>query len=279
MSKPLAFIPEPKYIPVSITGAKCELNCLNCRGRYLKTMIPAKTPKRLKEVLLRHWLRGGYGALISGGFTRKGVLPISKEFIEVIKYVKKETNLLISIHTGLISKELILELYSADIDFIDFEVPPSNNFLRKVKNLMDHDVNMYIKTLQYMLTLRKDFAIPHIIIGNKYSTSNEELRVLEEISNLNPCMVTVLAEIHMHKGIEDLVTRVINSLKHLRSIFRGEVTLGCMRPFRFKYLIDKLIISEGLVDRIANPHPDAAKKFKLRTLNLCCSVPNLSKYI
>lgn len=273
MNKVLAFIPSTKYIPVSITGFYCSLNCLNCGGKYLKTMFPAITPQNLYQFLLKHWELGGYGALISGGFNLKGYLPLSNEYLEVIRKIKKETNLILSVHSGLIPKHLTDKLYEIGIDFIDFEIPPSDYYLKSVRGLHEHKVKDYLDLFEYMLTLRHDFAVPHIVLGNTFSSLRDEINVLTNISRFKPDLITFLVEVHLHVKRSNLLERVERVLRLTKKIFKNEIALGCMRPFSLKNLIDDYLISKSYVDRIASPTSMIVKKYNLRILKLCCSVP------
>ena len=53
----------------------------------------------------------------------------------------------------------------------------------------------------------------------------------------------------------------------------GRVSLGCMRPFSIKGVLDREAISNGLVERIANPSPEVVREFKLELYDACCSLP------
>ena len=64
------------FMPVSITGTSCELNCDHCGRQILRSMKAASTPARLFEYAEGLARRGSKGLLISGGSTRDGVVPI-----------------------------------------------------------------------------------------------------------------------------------------------------------------------------------------------------------
>lgn len=281
MSKVIAFTPSTKYIPVSITGTYCSLNCLNCGGKYLRTMVPAITPHKLYQFILKHWERGGYGVLLSGGFNSEGYLPLNEEYLRVIKNIRNKTNLVLSIHLGLAPKHLVDKLYEVGIDFIDFEIPPSDNYLKYVKGLHRYGISDYLNLFEYMLSYRHDFAIPHIILGNKFNSLKDEINTLLSIINLKPELITFLIEAHLYTDWKNLFNRVRRVIKLARKVFVNEIALGCMRPFKFKNLIDDYLISKGYVDRIASPRIALIKKHNLKVIKLCCSVPRryLNKFL
>ena len=97
--------PEPFFMPVSITGSSCALNCRHCGRKLLETMIPANTPEKLLDVAKNLAGRGAYGMLVSGGADSKGVVRLEK-FAPAIRRITEELDLRVAVHTGIVTKEL-----------------------------------------------------------------------------------------------------------------------------------------------------------------------------
>ncbi len=272
MNKPVAFRPGNYYVSLSLTGYYCELLCPLCKGTFLKSMISAPTTQSLYNIVKSLYNKGARGFLLSGGFNREGYLMISKEHLKVVKKLKKDLEVVFSIHLGLAPRDLLEEVWSSGIDFIDFEVPPSDLYVKLAKNLPDHRVSDYVKFAEYALTLDKNFLVPHLIIDSKLATFNDEVNVLNQLSTLNPRLLVLLVEIR--KGPWNLsknsFERVKNILAISKNLFR-EVSLGCMRNPKFKVYDDKFI-ELGLLDRIANPRNGTIKKYGLRVIGACCSI-------
>lgn len=269
----IAFIPSKYYVALSITGLQCELLCSHCKGRYLKGMIPVLSPRELYSKVLNLWRRGVRGILVSGGFTRYGCLPLTLEHLRAIRMLKEDTGIVVSVHPGLTSKHVVDSLWSSHVDFIDFEIPPSNRYLWEIRNLKQYCTEMYIELLSYTLdNYGREFIIPHIIVSSKASTHREELEVIRRICELKPVRIVILIEIPLHSKEVD-ISRVINAVKYARTIFSGEIVLGCMRPHWVKNVIDQTVITSNLIDRIAVPQKQIIRRYNLRVVYACCSIP------
>lgn len=274
-SKAIAFIPERYYVSLSVSGTACALNCPTCRGTYLKSMINVSTAERLWKVMSALYSSGTRGFLLSGGFTRDGYLMISHEHLHTISEFKKDHDVVVSVHLGLAPQDLVEEIWEHGVDFIDFEVPPSNTYLKIMKNLPNHEVSDYINLLEKLLAYERTFAVPHLILDSVASTLNDEVNVMERIASLNPHLFVSLVEIR--PGRNNDVNRVAAALRKAKSLFR-ETALGCMRHPKFKEF-DALWIREGLVDRIATPKPGLIKALGLPLVKACCSIPKHKFYL
>ena len=273
-----AFIPSKYYVAISITGLQCKLGCPYCKGRYLRGMIPALTPKELYKVTQKLWNHGARGILISGGFTRDGALPLTEEHIRVVRRLKQELDIIISIHSGLVGKTIIDKLWDSQVDFIDFEIPPSTNYLRLMKNLPHHTKDLYLDLLSYALDhYDKEFMVPHIVVASKTSTISDEETTIREIRNLNPSKIVILVEIPLTREKSVDIDRIVNIIKYTKDTFNGEVVLGCMRPYWIKERLDSEVIERKLIDRIATPKKKTIRKYNLEVIYACCSIP--AKYI
>ncbi len=276
MAKPIAFIPGNYYVSLSTSGTYCELMCPSCRGRYLIGMEDVSNPENLRKVMELYYARGARGFLISGGFTKDGYLIISEAHLRVVREFKvNHDNVVISVHSGLMPKELLDKIWSVGIDFIDFEVPPSNNYLRNMKNLPRRSVSDYIEFIDYVTRYGRDFIVPHVVLHSKESTISDELGVINELSKFKLRLLVVLIEI---SGSSESSTdhtlnieRIMTTLRCSRRLF-SEVALGCMRPPIFKARYDELIVRENLVDRIVNLRRNLISRYGLPIIYACCSI-------
>ena len=101
----LAFFPGSYYPTISLTGRTCSLRCGYCAGKYLEGMIPVRGPGDLFPLARRLAKGGARGLLLSGGSDLEGRLPI-RPFLPEIGRVKRELDLFLSVHPGLVDREL-----------------------------------------------------------------------------------------------------------------------------------------------------------------------------
>jgi len=263
-----AYYPGSRYVPLSVSGTVCYLSCKGCNAAYLKGMMDVSNPRRLGIALEELYRQGVRGYLLSGGYNRDGYLLIRNEHLEVVRNFLRDHEAVFSIHLGLAPHDLLHSVWSAGVDVIDFEVPPSNSYLKYVKGLGHHSVNDYLEFAAYVRdTYGKDFIAPHLILDSAYATPEEEQWMIKAIAELDPYLFVALVEI---RGTDNNKERVRDALRLARVSFR-EVTLGCMRSPRFKAL-DEVWLREGLVDRIAVPKPVLVRKYGLQVIRACCSL-------
>jgi len=275
MKKPIVFVPGRYYVSLSTSGTYCELNCPYCKGKYLSGMDDVTDPRMLRKVLELHYARGARGFLLSGGFNKEGYIMISEEHLNTVKEFKRlHDDVVISIHSGLMPKELLNKVWSTDVDFIDFEVPPSNKYLKYLKNLRRHSVSDYLEFVEEAIKYSRDFIVPHIVLHSAGSTINDELRVIRELGDLKLRLIVTLIEIRGPQGVGNSVfdvDRIREVLRYSKKFFT-EVALGCMRPVAFKIKYDETVVQEGLVDRLVNPRKSIIFKYNLPVVRACCSI-------
>ncbi|OYT40185.1 MAG: radical SAM protein [Desulfurococcales archaeon ex4484_58] len=266
MPKPLVFIPGEFFPSISITGSRCWLMCSYCRGRYLKGMVHIEGPGELYSVAKYYWRRGAYGLLISGGFTREGILPV-KPYLPVIRDIKRDFDLIISIHPGLIDRGLIEEIRSVGVDIVDYELVLDNYIIRDLKHL-NKTIEDYIKTYEELLENGPPHIVPHIPIG--FTRDDRWIyTAINILREYKPEITVFLVSISLD---QNQVDRVVEILRYTRKKLY-ETSLGCMRPYKIKPILDRIVIEEKLIDRIVNPSKKYIKEYKLKVINTCCSIP------
>jgi len=272
------YFPGKKFPSISITGNFCELNCKHCNRKYLKHMLNAETPEKLMDLCKKLEESGALGCLISGGFSKRGYLRI-RPFIDSIRWIKENTNLLLNVHTGLIERDVMEDLYSAGVDAISFDLTGSDEVIRKVYG-MRRRVEDYMDCLNDMLDLSLP-VIPHIGIGFNFGEIGEhELGAISILRSLGierivflvlrPTPGTQMGTLPKVK-VED-VKKIIALSRVLMP--KADISLGCMRPGgEYRRRLDEEILEIG-INRIVMPDRRTMeyikKKFSFEVFERCC---------
>lgn len=270
----------PFFVPVSVTGKKCCLNCKHCQGVLLESMYQATSPQKLFQLADRLRKKGCGGMLISGGASLKGEVPLTA-FLPAIAQIKKELGFKIAVHTGLVSKELAEGLAEANVDAALIDIIGNDETIREIYSL-DACVDDYENSLGYLVE-RGVKTSPHVVLGLHYGRLLGEERALEIASTyrinslvlvvLNPLSHTPMAEVRPPEP-EKLYYIFIKARMMFPEV---PILLGCARPGgRYRLRIDKYALRAG-VNGIAYPAEDAifyAKKMGLKPVfsEYCCSL-------
>jgi uncharacterized radical SAM superfamily protein len=264
---------------ISLTGSSCSLKCKHCEGIVLDSMFAATSPTKLLQLgkELKH--KGAVGCLISGGCLPDGSIPL-EPFIDTIRRMKKDLDLTILVHTGIISKESALMLKEAGIDAALIDVIGSNETIKEIFN-SDATVNDYSESL-HALRQAGIPTVPHVLTGLHYGELNGEINALEIISQNEPSAVIVIAfmPIH-HTAMENVAppspSMIAKILVATRVMMPNTpVALGCMRPKgTHRVKTDVLAVKSG-VNAIAFPTAEAIRfaeslDYQISFSNYCCS--------
>ena len=274
------FQSSQNYFPsISLTGTSCTLLCKHCNAQLLKTMISATTPKKLTTVCRSLNEQGCKGVLISGGCLPDGSLPLEK-FFDTITLIKKEMDLTINIHTGIISRKTAERLQEAGVDSVLIDIIGSNETIKEIYNL-DITAENYEASLKALHDSNIHF-IPHIIVGLHYGKLKGELTALKMVAKYQPNALVIIAltplRNTMMKGVTPPSPQDIAKILATARIMlpNTPIALGCMRPAgKHRIETDKLAIVSG-VNAIAFPDENAIKfaetsGFKIEFLPVCCS--------
>ncbi|MEM2875855.1 MAG: radical SAM protein [Candidatus Bathyarchaeia archaeon] len=271
-----AFIPATKYPAVSITGSRCLLNCKYCMGHYLKGMLSAQSPKQLYNLAKNLYRRGARGILVSGGFDSEGKLPL-KPFLSVLKEVKEDFDLVVSVHCGLVDKKLARGMRQAKVDVAEYELIVDPLVISEVTRLKDGKPVNFTKSLMWLVEDGPPYVAPHIPMGLRYGEVLSEWSAVDAAADADPYLTVFLVFVPtkgtaMEKIPPPDESKIIDVLNYSRSKFR-EVAIGCMRPRDYKSMLDPKIIEMSLIDRIAVPKRSVIKRYGLEVIHACCSVP------
>jgi uncharacterized radical SAM superfamily protein len=278
------YIPNKRFPAISITGSECSLNCEHCNKMYLDGMKNLSNREDLKKFLYKHYENNGIGVLISGGCNPDGAVPLGS-FIDTIKEIKQNTNLIVNVHTGLLSAQTAKALVDAKVDIISFDITMDDSAIREIYHL-NKGIDDYKNALQLLKKYNLN-VVPHICVGLYYGRLHEELvalRYLKE-SGLNPSLIVIIALIppkrknSMFK--EPTPVEIAKIISIVRFLFpQTEISLGCMRPKAgIKIEIEKYALRAGIT-RIELPSKTTLKWLKVNNPEIqfqyfssCCAIP------
>jgi uncharacterized radical SAM superfamily protein len=240
--------------------------------------------KELETFLMDLSRNQGVGALISGGSDLDGSVPLLN-FLDTIKIVKKETNLIINTHTGLLNEETAKKLTEANVDIVSFDINMDEDVIKNIYH-MDIELTEYKRAIDLLKKFNLNI-IPHICIGLHYGKLHKELESLKFIKETigNPSLIVVIAlippknpKVKFDTPLPEDIAKVICLI---RFIFpETEISLGCMRPRgNYKVKIEKLALQAGIT-RIELPSRETLKWLKKRNSEIqfkyfsaCCAIP------
>ena len=168
--------PEPYFVPVSITGSACALNCKHCGRKLLETMTSATTPEKLFEVAQNLAKRKSYGMLVSGGADGNGVVRLEK-FAPTMRKIREELGLHVAVHTGIVTPKLARALAEAKVDSTMLDIIGDNDTIREIYGL-DATAEDYRKSLENVTDVGIP-ASPHIVIGLHFGELRGEYHAVE----------------------------------------------------------------------------------------------------
>ena len=268
------------FIPVSITGTQCALDCDHCKGQLLKHMKSASSPESLFQICADLSKKNAKGILVSGGCDSDGKVPLTG-FYEQMHRVKKELGLKVVVHTGIVDEEMAKGLSSSEVDSALFDVIGDDSTIKEVYH-SDVTVEDYEKSLYY-LNKHCVPVVPHIVIGLNYGKLIGEYNALEIIAKYKiKSLVLVILTPFMNTPMQDVTPPSIDDIEKFFSrakdiITESHVILGCARPMgEYKVKVDRLAVDYGL-DGIAFPSDGIVayaqeKELKPLFTETCCGV-------
>ncbi len=271
-----AFRMKKLFTVVSLTGGYCELNCSHCRAKYIRSMLPAPGPRlpRILDALAR---RGVRGILLSGGWTREGILPV-EPYLDALVEAKRRHGFVFNIHLGLETRREVLKRVAEFADIIDYEFTLSKWMVNAVRGL-PFSPTRYLEALDAMLDTGLD-VVPHVFLWHPGSSRELLRREIAEIVDRGVKKLNLLVYMPPEGDVDARIAEELKGLaSYVRELYPWEIYLGCMRPRAARQVLDSYVIEEGIVARIANPSLNATRLHsgKLEFYDACCSVP--SKYL
>ena len=227
------FHPGASFPSVSVTGPHCSRSCEHCSGRYLQGMHDVSGRNALYEFGIDLSNRGGKGLLVSGGCGPDGGVPMSPHILRQISRLKKETDLVINMHTGLIDPGTAGRIGASGVDMVSFDLIGDNETIRRVLHL-DRTVGDFERSYSNLREagLR---VTQHILSGFHYGKERGERRAVDIASRFEPERAVMIILIPTPGTPMENVApmkdgRVLSIARYMRGRLKGELFLGCMRP-------------------------------------------------
>ena len=276
------WVPEnPKrFLPVSVTGSACALQCDHCQSKVLEGMISVKADQDLYQLAKSLKAKGSEGLLVSGGSTRTGGVPMLGH-LKHIPRIREELGMKVIVHSGVVSPELARGLAGAGVDGVMLDIIGANETIRDVYHL-----DLTVDDFDRSLALLADAGlriIPHIVLGLHYGKFLGEHRALEMVSShpvstlilvvLVPLVGTPMAHLPP-PPLEDVVDFFGTARLAAPTT---PINLGCARPLgQMKVDLDQAAIDQGL-NGIAYPAEGAiayaeSRGLQARRYEYCCSL-------
>jgi len=268
------------FVPISITGTACALNCDHCQSKILESMKPACSPEELVQLCEELSKKGSKGVLISGGANKHGFVPLLK-YANALRIIKERFGLKVVVHTGLIDKETAKILADSYIDAAMLDVIASQDTIETVYHI-DATPAKYEESIR----LLKEFNIPivpHVVVGLNYGTLDGEINALEMLSKYDPDAIVIVALMPLEGTPMENVTPpspeiIAKIITIARLTFQDKpVMLGCARPKGYhKEETDILAIRAGIngIAYITDAGVEEAQSLDLKIIHkeLCCSL-------
>ncbi len=277
------FFPGSVFPAISVTGDQCALECLHCNKKYLQHMKPATTPEALLALCRRLDARGAVGCLISGGCNDAGSVPLGP-FLDTIAKIKKETRLVLNLHTGFLTPEVAARLGEIGVDVVSFDVNGSVDTMREIYRL-NRDVESYRESLDLLTKSHVNF-VPHVCIGLHYGHLKGEIDALELIARYAPETIVFIVLIPPTTSPSKNLFTMPNP-EDIGKVFcisraafpRTELFLGCMRPGgKVKAAIEQCAIEAGAGSVVIPTRETqdwlAAQNIPTKRYNSCCAIPS-----
>jgi hypothetical protein len=264
---------------ISVTGNKCALGCRHCNGKVLQTMHPAASPEELFNLGVKLKSKGAKGCLVSGGCLSDGSVPLDG-FIPVLEKFKRELDLTVFVHTGIVGVDTAFSLKSACVDAVLIDIIGSEATIKKIYNL-NLSMQDYADSLA-ALDKAGLAVVPHVIVGLNDGKLDGEMGALQMIKQFNPAALVIIAFMpitgtDMAQTIPPKPLDIAKVTACARVLFQHlPLTLGCMRPKgKSRDETDVLALKAG-VDGVAFPSKGAiefalSKGLRLSFSSYCCA--------
>ncbi len=276
------FFPGSTFPAISTTGDQCALECLHCNRKYLKHMKQAPTPEDLLALCRRLDARKAVGCLISGGCNASGSVPLGP-FLDTIATIKKETRLVLNLHTGFLTPEVAARLGAIGVDVVSFDVNGSPDTMREIYRL-NRGVEDYRESMDLLKQNHVNF-VPHVCIGLHFGHLRGEIDALETIAHYAPQALVFIILIPPAEGPSKSLFAMPDP-GDVEKIFciaraalpRTELFLGCMRPGgKEKVPIEQRAIGAG-ASSVVIPTLKTQEWLQVQGIptvryNACCAIP------
>ncbi len=222
------YMPDRKFMTVSVTGEECALMCRHCKARFLRHMRPALDPETLYRLALEAENARYVGMLVSGGSDPTGRVPLAGYF-NTLKNIKKNTNLILNVHTGFIGPEEVEALAGTGMDIVSFDIVGSASVLADVYGLSLEEG--YFDQILDCFKQHGMTVVPHITAGLDRGQDSGEERALKIIA-AHVLEMVIINSLLPESGERMTSHRLDIVLQMASRILPAETSIGigCMRP-------------------------------------------------
>ncbi len=269
-----------RFLPVSVTGSACALNCDHCQTKVLSSMISVRMGENLFDVAKQLQERGSEGLLVSGGSMRNGAVPLERH-LRYVRRIKDELGMTVIAHSGVVTPRLAASLADSGVDGVMLDIIGADETISEVYHLP-----LTIKDFDDALGLLSSTGlriIPHIIAGLHYGRFLGEYEALDMIKRhgIETLIIVVLTPL-VSTPMENVAPPSVEEVAGLFAAARTElpkarINLGCARPMgEMKVDLDQAAIDIGL-NGIAYPADGsisyaASRGFSPKLYEWCCSM-------
>lgn len=275
---------EPKranrFLPVSVTGTACALQCDHCKTKVLEGMVTLGAERDVFATAQRLKAQGTDGMLISGGSQKHGGVPLLPH-LDAIRRVREELGMRVVVHSGVVSPKLAEGLAGAGVDGVMLDIIGDRRTIEEVYHL--HLTPADFERSLAVLAAHELRIIPHIVLGLHYGQFLGEWEALEMIARY-PVSTLILVVLTPLVGtpMGGLKPPPLDDVTEFFGTARGRmpdtpVNLGCGRPMgAMKVALDRAAIDHGL-NGIAYPAEGMVAYAETRGLEpafheYCCSL-------
>jgi uncharacterized radical SAM superfamily protein len=239
-----------RFLPVSVTGTACALQCDHCRTKVLEGMITLGSERDLFATAKRLREKGTDGVLVSGGSQKHGGVPLLPH-VDAMRRVREELRMRVVVHSGVVSPKLARGLASAGVDGVMLDIIGAEETIRQVYHL-----DLTPADFEHSLALLSECGlriIPHIVLGLHYGRFLGEWDALEMIARY-PVSTLILVVLTPLVGtpMGPLPPPPLQDVTDFFATARARmpdtrVNLGCGRPMgEIKIALDRAAIDHGL---------------------------------
>ncbi len=267
----MEFFRPGKYFPaVSVSGSKCELNCPHCQGKYLGNMIAAESPEEMMDLAMKMEDDGYMGFLLSGGCDSTGKIPLDG-FFEALRSVKKNTDLMVNLHTGWIDEGSARDIADIGIDVVSYDVIGSADTIKKVYgvNITPEDIMLGFHELKSLGVK----VVPHITTGLDEGILKGEFKAIDLVCDTERLIINSLIP---SDGFGQRVSDqdILSVFGYAREKIDGKIIMGCMRE-RGRYPLEIDVLKLG-IDGIVLPSKKTVEwcksRYEITWLPGCCAI-------
>ena len=123
-----------RFLPVSVTGSACALQCDHCQSKVLEGMISVRAGSDLFELARELKAKGSEGLLVSGGSGRNGAVPHLPHLVHVPR-IRDELGMKVIVHSGVVTPQLAEGLAAAGVDGVMLDIIGADETIHDVYHL------------------------------------------------------------------------------------------------------------------------------------------------